>query len=173
MDTIEIKFEDRDEGNIFITDKDGNPWLDSNGNQVVSTRYDDDSSLRYAYCYLNGKKVDYTFDNTAFLRSCKSSEQFMFVCSCGDAGCAGIWNGIGVKVRRYTVEWRIPEHSNYTFLTKKFYSFDRIAYEATRKKLLDSLINYAEIDPIADHWNSKKDLINYIQKSYEGKYWYE
>lgn len=50
-----------------------------------------------------------------------------FTCSCGVAGCAGIWNGIMTKHRRYTVEWRCEKEDGYHFI-KTFYSFDKWQY---------------------------------------------
>lgn len=50
-----------------------------------------------------------------------------FSCSCGAAGCAGIWSGIHTKHRRKTVEWRTKEEDGYEFL-KRFYVFDKQQY---------------------------------------------
>lgn len=51
-----------------------------------------------------------------------------FTCSCGDSGCAGIWDGIHMKVRGHTVEWRIKKDAGYDFLPKLFFSFDKSEY---------------------------------------------
>lgn len=58
----------------------------------------------------------------------KESNFYPFTCSCGEPGCAGIWNGVRVKNRRKTVEWRTSKEDGYTFLDKQFYSFDKAQY---------------------------------------------
>lgn len=71
--------------------------------------------------------VDYW--NNHKLNPIKYSGFYPFTCSCGEPGCAGIWNGILVKVRKNTVEWRCSNDDGYNFLPKKFYSFKREKYE--------------------------------------------
>lgn len=52
---------------------------------------------------------------------------YPFTCSCGVAGCASIWDGIHVKWRKNSVEWRIKDNRDgyEKILDKMFYSFDR------------------------------------------------
>lgn len=84
-------------------------------------------------------------------RSCKGklwmkhSDFYPFSCSCGVAGCAGIWDGIYVKNRKHTVEWRIPENSGYGFLDKKFYSFRKDEYLAEIDRLKQTLKQRPEV----------------------------
>ena len=52
-----------------------------------------------------------------------------FSCSCGVPSCNDIWDGIYVKKRKRSVEWRANKEDGYTFLPKQFYSFDRKQYE--------------------------------------------
>lgn len=70
------------------------------------------------------------------------SSFYLFTCSCGEAGCAGIFNGILVKVRKNTVEWRINDEKTIEILGKKFFSFPRKEYEEATvgiaKRLLES-----------------------------------
>ena len=70
----------------------------------------------------DGQSIDSTF--------------YPFTCSCGNAGCARIWNGIFSKHRKYTVEYRIKdkEFNGYSFLPKSFYSFDKQEY-------IDQIVN--------------------------------
>jgi Zn-finger domain-containing protein len=74
----------------------------------------------------------------AVKRSCKAE---IFTCSCGVAGCAGIFEMVEVKVRKHTIEWRLPVDSGYGFLPKRFYSFSRKEYlamlEETRQELVE------------------------------------
>lgn len=58
-----------------------------------------------------------------------------FTCSCGVAGCAGIWNGIYVKNRKYSIEWRAKKEDGYGILDKNFYSFDKRRYISALKQL--------------------------------------
>lgn len=51
-----------------------------------------------------------------------------FSCSCGVAGCAGISDGIYVKERKHSIEWRAKKEDGYDFLGKSFFSFDKSQY---------------------------------------------
>lgn len=53
----------------------------------------------------------------------------IFSCECGVAACNSIWDGIYVKKRKHSVEWRAKKEYGYTFLPKQFFSFDRKQYE--------------------------------------------
>lgn len=71
--------------------------------------------------YLNHKPKDWPdYEYSAFEP---------FTCSCGVGGCAGIWDGIYVKVRKHSVEWRCSKRDGYGFMPKTFFSFDRKQYE--------------------------------------------
>tara|TARA_R110000744_G_C19371770_1_gene563140 strand:+ start:16608 stop:17105 length:498 start_codon:yes stop_codon:yes gene_type:complete len=89
-------------------------------NEVVETSNSVDVFRAYSN-WFNSNNGWYPQQN----RSCF----YLFSCSCGDAGCAGIWNGIRVKVRKNTVEWRVKKKDGYEFLDKTFYSFDHKQYE--------------------------------------------
>lgn len=76
------------------------------------------------------------------------SNFYPFTYSCGNAGCASIWNGIFSKHRKYTVEYRIKDkRDGYSFLPKSFYSFDKQEY----------------ISQIVKAWK----YLNYLDKSFE------
>lgn len=77
-----------------------------------------------ASMHLNGVPLKETVYLISLLED-KNGEYEIFTCSCGIAGCAGIWEGIKVKFRKHTVEWRIPRNAGYDFLDKTFYSFSR------------------------------------------------
>lgn len=97
---------------------------------------------------INGNKIKHHSDYVAFLlnsRKCKVDcygdkvEYSLFepfTCSCGIAGCAGIWDGIYSKHRKRTVEWLIPKGEGYVdFMNKTFYSFSRLQYEGEIAKV--------------------------------------
>lgn len=72
---------------------------------------------------------------------CKSdwgdwSAFYPWACSCGDAGCAGIWSGISVRERGYSIEWRAKREDGYGFLPKTFFNFEKSQY----KRAFDDLI---------------------------------
>lgn len=72
---------------------------------------------------------------------------YLFSCSCGAAGCAGIWDGIHVKVRKHSVEWRARKEYGYGFLNKQFYSFDRAQYTKAIRSFFGWLkINSWDVD---------------------------
>ncbi len=134
-----------------------------------------------ATCVINGEKINQSFSVYAFLRSVKTGSHEIFTCSCGIAGCAGIWDGIKVKNRRHTVEWRTPVGSNYSCLSKRFYSFEKAKYDIARENLYAKLIEYSASIMIHDQFPCGElndgDLVscamrNY-NKAYRGKWWYE
>lgn len=116
-------------------------------------------------CIIDDVEIPKAFDGGSFLLSAKSGVYEIFTCSCGIAGCAGIWDGISVKVRRHTVEWRIPEGSNYAGLSKKFYSFDRKLYEKERNNLYNKLLEYSKDKTIHDQFSHGCDDYNLLSKS--------
>lgn len=62
-----------------------------------------------------------------------------FSCSCGVYDCANINNGIHLKNRRHTIEWRASKEDGYAFLKKRFFSFDKKQYLSALKKLNNDL----------------------------------
>lgn len=58
----------------------------------------------------------------------KYSDFYPFTCSCGVAGCNGIFDGVHLKVRGRSVEWRVKKNMGYNFLDKTFYQFDKQDY---------------------------------------------
>lgn len=62
-----------------------------------------------------------------------------FSCNCGDYSCANIHNGIHLKNRRNTIEWRASKEDGYSFLNKRFFSFDKKQYLSALKKMNDDL----------------------------------
>lgn len=74
---------------------------------------------------------------------------YPFTCSCGVAGCASIWDGIHVKWRKNSVEWRIKDRRNgyEKILDKMFYSFDRKQYEQEILTAYQTLCKLVENNP--------------------------
>lgn len=54
---------------------------------------------------------------------------YPFTCSCGAWGCNGIVDGVHMKVRRNTIEWKAYRKSGYHFLEKEHFVFRRDLYE--------------------------------------------
>lgn len=155
---------------------DGKPFLTVdmilNGKKVVwSEGVDVWSVLYYSFQHRpewGGKLYDYS----AF---------YPFSCSCGDAGCAGIWGGIKVRVRKHTVEWRINKDDGYGgFLDKTFYSFDRRQYEKAYKNFIHWMEGHSYdvddgdtyvsgswlVQEVVDRWRDKINAENVLgQKS--------
>lgn len=76
------------------------------------------------------------------------SNFYPFTCSCGIAGCASIWDGIHVKWRKNSVEWRTQgKRYGYSFIDKQFYSFDRQEYEQQVLKCWKDLCKLVESNP--------------------------
>lgn len=74
---------------------------------------------------------------------------YPFTCSCCVAGCASVWNGIHVKWRKNSVEWRIKDKRDgyEDLLDKMFYSFDRKQYEKEVLTAYQTLCKLIEINP--------------------------
>jgi len=68
------------------------------------------------------------------------SNFYPFTCSCGVAGCAGIFDGVHLKVRGRSVEWRVKKDIGYEFLDKRFYQFDKTNYFNMIERLKGELI---------------------------------
>lgn len=76
---------------------------------------------------------------------CKSdwgdwSAFYPWACSCGDAGCAGIWDGIYVRERGYSIEWRAKRDDGYGFLPKTFFNFEKSQYKHAFDELLAQIV---------------------------------
>lgn len=84
-----------------------------------------------------------------------------FTCSCGDAGCAGVWDGIYVRLRKHSVEWRAAKEDGYGFLGKTFFSFDREQYE----REFDHFLNFLYFAPEQDIGNLR--WTNYVDLGYD------
>ncbi len=101
---------------------------------------------------INGEPVKHFSDYGAFLfhsKDCRTwwekqdntttgkySGFYPFTCSCGEAGCSGIWEGVFTKHRGWSVEWRVLKVVGYSnFLQKTFYNFHRKEYECEIKKV--------------------------------------
>lgn len=74
---------------------------------------------------------------------------YPFTCSCGVAGCSSIWDGIHVKWRKNSVEWRIKDKRDgyENILDKMFYSFDREQYEKEVLTAYQTLCKLVENNP--------------------------
>lgn len=74
---------------------------------------------------------------------------YPFTCSCGIAGCSSIWDGIHVKWRKNSVEWRIKDKRDgyEKILDKMFYSFDRKQYEKEVLTAYQTLCKLVENNP--------------------------
>lgn len=70
----------------------------------------------------------------------------LFTCSCGVAACAGIWDGIYIKSRKHSIEWRMNERDGYKFMPKKFYSFDKEQYTKAYEDFMNWLKNEKCVD---------------------------
>ena len=77
------------------------------------------------------------------------SDFYPFTCSCGVAGCASVWDGVHVKWRKNSVEWRIKDKQDgyEDLLDKMFYSFDRKQYEKEVLTAYRTLCKLVENNP--------------------------
>lgn len=91
---------------------------------------------------LNGEYVASTFNVYKFIVShlYKRGTFEILTCTCGEAGCAGIFEGTKIKNRKHTVEWRDIDCG----LPKRFYSFDRRQYLSTIDKAIQLIYDVAK-----------------------------
>lgn len=83
-----------------------------------------------------------------------------FTCSCGHAGCAGIWDGIYVRERGYSIEWRAKREDGYGFLPKTFFNFEKTAYKRAFKVLLSDIERLSkEFDLVVDPGYCEDQLV--------------
>lgn len=83
-----------------------------------------------------------------------------FTCSCGHAGCAGIWDGIYIKERGYSIEWRAKREDGYGFLPKTFFNFEKSQYKHAFKVLLWEIEELCqEFDLIVDPGHCEEQLV--------------
>lgn len=100
------------------------------------------SGDEYIALVLNGEVLKGTFDVHGFVCTADLSQitYEVMTCSCGHAGCAGIWDGTAIKQRRFTVEWRDIDSG----LPKRFYRFHRPTYAAVVAKALHLMYEIVE-----------------------------
>lgn len=91
---------------------------------------------------LNDTPVNGIFDPFAFIGTQykKFITTELMTCSCGVAGCAGIFEGTKSKIRKYSVEWRDIDSG----LPKRFHSFDKKEYMNTIQKCIDIMYDLAK-----------------------------
>lgn len=104
---------------------------------------------------LNGEVVRGYFDGVGFIASGKIPSLMYEVlsCSCGSAGCSGIFYGTRIKRRRFTVEWRDVDSG----LPKRFYSFAVEDYDAALKKARGIFFE----SEASQYWTTREDAIAY------------
>ena len=88
---------------------------------------------------------------------------YPFTCSCGVSGCSSIWDGIHVKWRKNSIEWRIKDKRDgyENILDKMFYSFDRKQYEQEILTAYQTLCKLVE--------NNPKNESAWVVYEFEGK----
>ncbi|MGL6228700.1 MAG: hypothetical protein ACRC3J_05770 [Culicoidibacterales bacterium] len=80
-------------------------------------------------------------------------------CSCGNAGCAGIWESVLCKHRKYNVEWRVPKDMGYHI--EGFFSFDKNQY-------ISEIIKAFELEDFTEDFECDS-ILEYIKKYKERK----
>lgn len=127
--------------------------MDTINLELITQWYPDEKkSDIYIGLVLNGELITAPFDPYEFIVSSlyKRVQCEILTCSCGVAGCAGIFHGTYVKHRRHTVEWRDIDCG----LPKRFYSFDKNKYNKTVEEvkfLMEKVAQYRQ-DYIKDDY---------------------
>lgn len=114
---------------------------------------------------VNGKQLPLIDDLDFVLTYCmKKSQLELFTCSCGVAGCAGWFEGVEVKNRRNTVEWRLLDRKEKLQRenVKRFYSFSRENYKVVCFKCIELLVE------IEKNRKTVPDYIDDDEYAYQG-----
>lgn len=114
-----------------------------------------------------------TYWDGEIIKDANWSSFYPFTCSCSVPGCAGIWDGIYVKVRKHSVEWRAKPSAGYKFLGKSFFSFERKGYEDAIADFLSQIEHLSNdfeftlvVDPgyCAEGMVTGLDFLNHIKE---------
>lgn len=89
--------------------------------------------------YINGEKIKGVVNVALLNKDFKYLRRYLgefldsnfypLTCGCGEPGCAGYINGVFLKKRKYTTEWRVKADEGYQNVLKSFYSFENNQYE--------------------------------------------
>jgi hypothetical protein len=141
---------------------------------IVENEYDNGTkitkfqTIRFS---VNGKQLPLV-DCIDFVLSylMKKSQFELFTCSCGIAGCAGWFEGVKVKNRKNTVEWRLLDRKEKLQLedVKRFYSFSRANYKEVCFKCVELLVKMEKNELTLleymddDEYRQKSDLMRSV-----------
>lgn len=162
MNSIEIKdlsiYRDED---MFGDEKDFLSYrlfidgVEQKGNFInISTFFVDKSSN-----YYTSERGSWVGEDTQYLRARRNNSyqgidswNYFNTCSCGHSGCSGIWNGVNIKRKKYTTEYRCRFEDGYSdglFSTgKRFLSFPNEQIDKIREQLADiAKTVYPDITP--------------------------
>jgi hypothetical protein len=137
---------------------------------TIDVRYNFRENCHELILVLNGEDVPGTFSFFDFIFSVENrlSIQELKTCSCGVSGCAGIWFGTRVKVRKHTVEWRDVDCR----LPKRFYAFNKQDYLAAIQKTKDLIVNNIVGVPCDEYSFLMFETMEEFNRCLErGKYW--
>lgn len=85
---------------------------------------------------------------------------YPITCSCGEAGCAGIWDGVHSFHKKNIVKWKITDGKTRRMLGAKYLSFDRKQYEAEIDKIWKFL--HENKDEVLYEYGSKSTVQSYL-----------
>lgn len=127
--------------------------------------------ILHPVCKINDKTIKATLDLYALFDTHDASAE-IFTCSCGVAGCAGIFDKIFVKIDDDKVDWFIPrDDDSYSFLDKNVYSFNKEFYYDEINKAMKVLRDMSKFDlPVHDqfsHFHGDQYLLKNKIESYE------
>lgn len=109
---------------------------------------------------INGTTITPLIDPRALLINRKISTIDLFTCSCGCPGCAGWHEGIALRYRKHTVEWRLLDDATQRgeYGLNRYYCFDKANYADVSDRVLDAMV---KIDSSATDFNLAKTLRYY------------
>jgi hypothetical protein len=93
--------------------------------------------------------------NIAYLEDTffESGKYPLFVCSCGDENCGGVWESPRVTVKENTIRWELYEPTRHTFV------FDKEEYIKEIQTLRNSLTHYR---PYQNWYNVEYTALYYV-----------
>jgi hypothetical protein len=134
------------------------------------------SYIDYSEFLFNSRDCRTWYEKIDNLQKSKYSDFYPLTCSCGEAGCVSIWDGIHSKHRKYTTEWRVPKNSGYDgIFDKTFYSFSPKQYNDQIDKIWIFLFDNQHEVIDDDGWllkNTIKSILNCWKENKQAEYEY-
>lgn len=122
------------------------------------------------HCTIDGQPFYTPLDFSSFVDSTKrDGEYFLVTCTCGEPGCAGIFDGVLVTHEGELVRWKVPnpiqrddDSDEDAPITYDEYVFDRAVYIATIREALNQLKNIVTTIRSSNREGISESYVNFV-----------